>query len=619
VSVAGYLVFIFRFGVNAIYWDEWNFVPLVARSMSRHLTFSQLWAQHNEDRIFVPNVIAIILARTTRWNDFAFYLFSAVLLMATFAVMARIFRDEIKRAPLWFIVLPLVAFTLAQFENTLWAFQIAWFLVLFCIVASMSLLSSRDELMGMALAGAILLGVIASYSSLQGLLVWPIGLVALFTRGHPYRLRCIWGLSGVAAILVYFIGFSYSNAGFQPMSTYFHDVGTTAQAFFIAVGNVITNQRVNVDPLGVHATVLIGIVLTVGACAVVASWFIEGRPSGAKCFIVSLVLIGLGFDLFLIPTRLFDNMIGGTPSRYATFNWPLLIGVYLAAVIWRTEGTRWNARSIALRTVVLALVVSQVIVGTASGVADGRSDRSVRLTSADVLANASAAPGFLVRPYLYPPSATYVHDLVPFLMANKMNVFAGENSKNLQALGIVPGGQQPPVLLEPDPVREWVRDDENARKAWNVLSAVYSSSGGALAVYPSSATGSALLVLWAATRQPIPANELSVWVVPPAQVFLQQYEQYYEAWEVVLTWRSYRMPPVPTQFKKYLSTHPAEALAWNVLSGAYTNSRTLRRQFSSVDSARFLSWAAMVGSVPPGGLPALIPLHGEFVTLARRD
>lgn len=619
ISIARYLDYIFRYGVNAIYWDEWNFAPLVRNSMLGHLTFSQLWAQHNEDRIFFPNLIAIVVARTTRWNDFAFYLVSAALLIVTFAIMARIFRDEIRRGPLWFIFLPLVAFTLAQYENALWAFQIAWFLVLCCIVGSIALLSPRKDLGSIRFASALGVAIIASYSSMQGLLVWPIGLVVLFAKGRPNRLRVLWGLTGVAAIIAYFIGFTNTNVGVHPLSAYVHHVGTTVQAFFIAVGNVITNQRVNIDPSGIHVAVLIGIVLTIAASTVVVAWFIEGRPGGAKSFTVALVLIGLGFDLSLIPSRLFDNIIGGTPSRYTTFNWPLVIGIYLATVIWHTEGTRSNYRAIAVRAVALALVVSQVVLGTLAGISGGQSDKTVKLTSADVLANVSSAPSFLVNPYLYPPSTSYVDEYAQFLKVNKMNVFAGDTAEHLQALGLVPGGQPPVVLPEPISIREWTRDDGDARRAWDVLSAVYSSSDGALADYPDTAAGSEGLVAWASTLEPVPADEMSMWVLPPTRVFLEQYGQYYWAWQDVLTWSGYVSLPIPNGLSHDVSSHPKEALAWSVLSGVYANSPWLQRLYPSTDGGRILQWAAMAGSLPSGGFPALVPLRGELIQLARLD
>ena len=57
-----YFVFLNQFGVNLIYYDEWAVVPLVHQSLHGSMPWTGLWAQHNENRVFVPNLIYLVLA-----------------------------------------------------------------------------------------------------------------------------------------------------------------------------------------------------------------------------------------------------------------------------------------------------------------------------------------------------------------------------------------------------------------------------------------------------------------------------------------------------------------------------------------------------------------------------
>ena len=43
---------IHRFAVNVPFMDDWQFVPLLERARNGTLTFQELWAPHDEHRLF---------------------------------------------------------------------------------------------------------------------------------------------------------------------------------------------------------------------------------------------------------------------------------------------------------------------------------------------------------------------------------------------------------------------------------------------------------------------------------------------------------------------------------------------------------------------------------------
>src|SRR5437899_9250712 len=68
------------------------------------------------------------------------------------------------------------------------------------------------------------------------------------------------------------------------------------------------------------------------AFIVMASRTVHGRTYRVLIIAAGLIVVGLSFDLLLMPTRLSAAIINGTASRYTTFNVLLLAGVFMGAI-----------------------------------------------------------------------------------------------------------------------------------------------------------------------------------------------------------------------------------------------------------------------------------------------
>ena len=68
VPVIAYFWLIHRYGLNVIHWDQWNDVKIIGDLDSGKLTLGDLWALHNENRILFPNLIVLLLGKTTHFN-----------------------------------------------------------------------------------------------------------------------------------------------------------------------------------------------------------------------------------------------------------------------------------------------------------------------------------------------------------------------------------------------------------------------------------------------------------------------------------------------------------------------------------------------------------------------
>jgi hypothetical protein len=534
----GYVAYVIVYGVNVVFWDSWAWTQFV---VPRGTTLGALWAQHNEARTFFPDLLALIVIHLTSWDDRALMLVSALLMIGCLGIIVSALWSEIRSAPLRWLPVPFLVLTLAQYENTLWSFQVAWPFALFFLLGSLRLLL-KETLPVLRLCGAILLGVVASYSLFQGLLVWPAGLILLLSAGSRKRWVVFWIAAAGATTAGYFVGFNFAATSTLPLSTVFHHVGSGVRGLLIATGSVIPNVGLGSGTIASPLlTEIFGALLILCGIAAVVAWVAVGRPADARAFCVALIVVTLLFELLLVPGRLATDPIYGTSSRYDTFSWPLLVGLYgYAAISVRSfQFSRLIPRVAHLA--LASIVVASIAVSSQVGITHGRLTRLVRLTSADVLANLPNAPPWIVGPYLNPPCVTVPQNckdtraLAAALKKRQLNVFANSaNIGELHRLGIVPGGQPTRVLPLPSALVDEVNASMASRHAWNVLSAVYWTTPSLQHQFRFDRLRLSHLLAWAVhSGEGVTRNDMVAlqWTPPvSAGFFLKPYVREYSTW-----------------------------------------------------------------------------------------
>ena len=126
--------------------------------------------------------------------------------------------------------------------NTLWGFQMAWYMVLLGLAVAMFLLD-RASLTWLVLAGAMAAAVVGSFSSLQGLLIWPTGLVLLYLRRRSWRIMAVWIVSAIVTGAIYLYHY-HANVGFSNPSYLVTHPFSATSFFLFSIGNNITGQEV---------------------------------------------------------------------------------------------------------------------------------------------------------------------------------------------------------------------------------------------------------------------------------------------------------------------------------------------------------------------------------------
>ncbi len=215
-----YLIHIISYySVDVPYWDDWLFIPLLEKSYEGTMTFQDLLAPQAPHRLFFSRIIILGLAHLTGWNAYYQIGFNILLGIGIFAALTyqlKVTAKEIKsHAAVWLIpMFALVVFSLSQWENWTWGWQIAVFLNAFSVVAGIIVLAGPTfKWLHFIIANS--LGIIAIYSFSIGFIYWPIGLYTMFFSNWPKKTKwlsiSLWSLVGFLVIYTYIC--DYPNRG----------------------------------------------------------------------------------------------------------------------------------------------------------------------------------------------------------------------------------------------------------------------------------------------------------------------------------------------------------------------------------------------------------------------
>ncbi|MBI3167692.1 MAG: hypothetical protein HYZ22_04390 [Chloroflexi bacterium] len=209
-------LYIHFFGLNIPFWDQWYFVKHLMMQSNGQLTFDVLLSQHNEHRPFFPRLIWLVLAGFTHYNIKAELWTNLLIAFGTFAFFARralrTWQEHTVEAPVFLLpLISLLLFNLGSRESWIQGFQTVMFLGMACIIIGVFFLT--DKTWG-AFITAILLGVVANFSMVNGLFYWALGAVLLIFNesGRPRIVKTIIWLAVSAITMGFFLNGWSSSA-----------------------------------------------------------------------------------------------------------------------------------------------------------------------------------------------------------------------------------------------------------------------------------------------------------------------------------------------------------------------------------------------------------------------
>ena len=408
-------------GTGAMILRGWTPVPYADQwfdMLSRQkLTWSFLFAQHNEHRILFPRLV-FALDHWLAAETYTFDLTVSVVLQAASAILIASLgeRNRGRFPSTWLLGLALTATTLfsaMQFDNFLCGYQVQFFGVFTAgMLALWSVVGIRSD--AKATAAFVLFATIATFTLANGLLCAYAALpVAILCRRAPSVTVAI-AVTAVALTGIYLIGYVSPVQHTDPMRSFLNPLGTLSYSA-TEIGSVFS---VLIPGFPRWAEMVVG----GAAYAVCGLWFVRLlRRDGHR-----LVVLAFGMAAFLLATSLITaaGRAGMQPeyvfvSRYSTpvlLFWAILLVTALAESASRRS---LFAMPIMLACVSWALALAQV------------QSRFERTAVADKRALAAVAPAILARV----PDWTLLHrsdpfdtgvtiKWQPFLRAARTSVFA---------------------------------------------------------------------------------------------------------------------------------------------------------------------------------------------------
>jgi len=213
--------FVANFSVNVPIDDEWRLANLFEKIAAGNINFNDFWALHSNHRIVFPKIIIAVLAFASQWNINYQLCLSIGLAVITFIAMYSLSSMQVEKTKddLWHlanILTCILLCSLVQYENWLWGFQLAWFLVNLCFVSAVyALLSNHKLLPYIKISIAAVFCFIASFSLAQGLLSWLAAIPAVVAlEGNVVEKRkrlILWILLFFATCAIYSIDYHPSR------------------------------------------------------------------------------------------------------------------------------------------------------------------------------------------------------------------------------------------------------------------------------------------------------------------------------------------------------------------------------------------------------------------------
>ena len=300
-----YLIYVFHYSVNVPIADDWNVIGLASAAIHHQLTLHELWAQYGDTRLFISFLFLVAFGVLDHLNEKSIILCSAAVFIVTFVLLLRMFKAYLGRrlTLLPVVSLGIVWFSLADVQNSLWSFQLAWYFVIFAFVAIAYLFLIPGRHRNWFFALGVVLAAAASLAEVQGFVVWSVGLICILWASpwgrRTYLKTAIWVSAAVLTTGIYLHGFSFAmdtnicvieGGARGRCSLTFGLLHPTklANFFIVLVGNVVPTTQGRF--ILVHQ--LLGAAICIAACFVVIQ-SIRERPRQASPLPLLLIVFAL--------------------------------------------------------------------------------------------------------------------------------------------------------------------------------------------------------------------------------------------------------------------------------------------------------------------------------------
>jgi hypothetical protein len=408
--ILGQFLVVLFLGVNTPVADEFYYADVVRAVREDAEWLPIVWRQRNEHRVVTVQLTMVLLEPFFGWNLKAEMYASAVLAGLTVLGLWRLYRRAGGADLLLFAPVAWLFCNLSQYENMLYGLLMCHYYAAAGVVWTLVFLARRS-VAGFALA--CLCGVVASFSLLNGLLVWPIGLLLLLAWGKHRGWSVAWILAGAATFAVFFQGWQQPQ-GLAAMHPGLKDVPRIGLYAISLLGAPLAGGSVAWSRA-------LGLVLLALTAALVLIWRKQGRERlRDDAILFALMLFALVTCVVIAGGRAL-NTVPSLQSRYVAYTSLAFAGAYLLA----SRAAERSGASLAGNpwlVATLALFLPAMVAADIQGFQDAKLWRLVRLRQ----------QFYLQTYHLQPDSVFGAPDFVarlrgwiaPFIRAERLNAFS---------------------------------------------------------------------------------------------------------------------------------------------------------------------------------------------------
>lgn len=421
-----YFLFIYKFGTNVPFWDEWELIFLFEKFYYGQINWLNIvFHKHNEHIIGFSFIFMVIEYLFTDVNIKFLQYFNGLLQIIAFLLAINFMEDGIKKyyKYYWIVLIGFCFFSLSQYQNMLWGFQTAWFLISILLILVIRILFDIENKKPVIFFIAILLSIFATLTSGQGLLIWPVGFFVLLANSN-YNLKLslksnyakYWILCSIGGIMAYYLGSPDSYRGILKISGI--PIQQSLIIFIGLFGSIFGFSSIKI-------TFSLGIVILVCMFYVIYKIYLS---ENRKIYIIplSLILYGFLFNILISLSRSQYGLGVMVDSHYSAYNLLVLSGIVTALFIDKSVDRNHDTKEYKSASILLISVVTILfyVSSTMNGVLNGARWRDSQLLSLNVLSNDQLMKNdFLVKRLLF-GDADYVRKRAFFLKVNAMSIFS---------------------------------------------------------------------------------------------------------------------------------------------------------------------------------------------------
>jgi len=421
------------YSVNVLFGDDWDIIWRLKVYKYGDFGFKDIFIQHNESRPVFPMLLMTFLSNLTDVDVRVQMLFSIFLMFLICILFWQRFKISINekktlKLSLFFLPISIMLFSLRQYENFFWGFQIIFILFLFFALISFIFFEKfvnekKDKKKFIYFLSSILFAFMATFSMSSGLCIWLIYIFFLLLINNKINKKYIIILFFISLIIFAIYFFNYTKPIYTPETKCFLKQPIYFLQFFVAlIGNSLVFNFF-------HNAFIIGIFLLFFLFYVLKNYKKVIKNHNKNIFWYIIILFSICNAILVSVGRMGYGISLTQVSRYSSLTIWLVIGIYvLLFIINYNKLNKLSEKVIISFFVIFILTLSPCFFNSLN---DIKKHNMYREFLSIVLLNYESYSDEYLQ-ILFPNVGAF-RNRADFLKQNKLNVFKGNlnNEKEL--------------------------------------------------------------------------------------------------------------------------------------------------------------------------------------------